>query len=561
MSKVTDKVDAIVVGSGITGGWAAKELAEAGLNTLLLEGGGSVRLDEAWNAEGSATDVETREVQPIQRECYACEGKFRSLFVSDEQHPYLSVGASPFSWIRGRHLGGRSLAWARTCFRLGERDFVASPGSVDVDWPIRYQDLEPWYLRVERWIGLSGVRDGLSQIPDSECVAPVVLNSAEAHLRDTITRRFRGERALIPSRVATLLAAHGGRPAYRPRSYQTHPIQDAAHFSSLSSTLPAAFATGKLTLRTDSIVSRVIYDRRQRRATGVEVVDRQSGDSRVFEAAVVVLAAGALESTRILLNSSTSDFPDGLANSSGCLGHYLMDHLTGLGAVGKFPSLRDAPFKTGRPATGYVPRFRNLGKAEAEFVGGYAFICDAFRPEASPKAVFRQDAGVGDSTDDWVVRLWGFGECAPIKSNRVVLSRARRDAWGIPVLEIDFDWSNNDRAMAKDMAISAAEMLEAAGASNVRMLDTALNPGLAIHEMGTARMGTDPKTSVVNQYGQCHDVPNLLVVDGATMPTSPCQNPSLTYMALASRATCHAIDELRKGNLMPRGRSPRLCLS
>jgi choline dehydrogenase-like flavoprotein len=280
-----------------------------------------------------------------------------------------------------------------------------------------------------------------------------------------------------------------------------------------------------------------------------------------FFAPLVVLAAGALESTRLLLNSGDQKYPEGLANSSGCLGRYLMDHLTGVGAVGEFPELRGTAFRSGRPATSYVPRYRNLDKSDANFVGGYAMICDAFRPSPSGKAVFAEARDAAPTAEnDWVVRFWGFGECLPSRNNRVTLDRGRCDAWGVPTLRIQFSWSDNDRAMARDMAVSAAETLEQAGARNVRQLDTLQRPGLAIHEMGTARMGVDPRTSVVNSHGQCHDLPNLFLVDGAIMPTSPCQNPSLTYMALASRAATYAAAALRKGELKPPARTPRLCL-
>jgi len=543
------RADAIVVGSGMTGGWVAKELTEAGLQTLLVEAGGPIAVGD--EAVGDSWQGMSEEQQPIQSQCYACDGPYRRLFVSDADHPYLSSGRTPFAWIRSRHLGGRSLAWARHCFRFADFDF--EPGATGSRWPFGYDALEPWYARVERWIGVSGHRDRLRQVPDSECLPGFRMNAAEEELRGRLSERFHSARQLIVSRVATLTVPHEGRPAYRPRDYQTHPIQDPAHFSSLSSTIPAASSTGRLRIQTNSIVSRVCYDSRNGLVCGVEAIDRQTKRVRELQAPLVVLAAGALESTRILLNSGGVEFPDGLANSSGCLGRYLMDHLTGVGATAIFPELQGKLFQAGRPTTTYVPRYRNINGDRATFAGGYAFICDAFRPSTAGTAVFRETAGLARSAaDDWVIRLWGFGECMPRRDNRVTLDHTKLDRWGVPTLRIDFSWGDNDIAMARDMATSAAEMLSAAGGRDVRLLDVPLDPGLAIHEMGTARMGVDPRTSVVNGYGQCHDVPNLFVVDGSILPTSPCQNPSLTYMALASRAACHAADVLKDGQLTRR---------
>lgn len=543
-ASMMERADAIVVGSGVTGGWVAKELTEAGLQTLLVEAGGPVAVGADLSDDASEHIAE--EQQPIQSQCYACDGPYRRLFVSDAEHPYLSSGNTPFSWIRARHLGGRSLAWARHCFRFADFDFEAS--ATDGRWPMRYDELQPWYERVERWIGIAGQRDGLRQIPDSLCLPGFGLNPAEDLLQRRLSERFRSRRQLVVSRVATLTVPHEGRPAYRSREYQTHPIQDLAHFSSLSSTIPAAARTGRLRIQTNSIVARVRYESRRGLIRGVEVIDRRTNEVRELHAPLVVLAAGALESTRILLNSGGAELPEGLANSSGCLGRYLMDHLTGLGATGVFPELHHKMFQAGRPTTTYVPRYRNVDRDRASFSGGYAFICDAFRPSERGTAVFRESAGLDKAaSEDWVVRLWGFGECLPQRTNRVTLDPARCDRWGVPVLNIDFSWSDNDLAMARDMASSAAEMLEAAGGRNVRLLSTPLAPGLAIHEMGTIRMGSDPRTSVVNGFGQCHDVPNLFVVDGSILPTSPCQNPSLTYMALASRAACYAANALREG--------------
>lgn len=577
--------DAIIVGSGISGSWAALELTKAGLQTLVLEAGAAMSL-ERWSQDGlvpgSSSEVQrgSSEQQPIQEQCYACSGPFRELFVSDAQNPYISGGGAGFAWIRGRHLGGRSLTWARTCFRLGAADFRAEAGSAGIEWPISYAELEPSYRRVERWIGLAGHRDRLPQVPDSECLGSFGFNAAEEVMGQRLQQRYGAGRHLIQSRVATLTSAHRGRPAYRARRHQTHPVQDAAHFTALSSTLPAAARTGKLHLHTNSVVSRLIYDSQRRCVAGVEVIDALTLQHRVWRAPLVVLAASALESTRILLNSRCPEFPTGLGNTSDCLGRYLMDHLTGVGAIAEFPDIDNLPFVPGRPATSYVPRYRNLGVADTGFVGGYAFICDAFRPSADGAAVFRESAGARNAeSGNWVIRLWGFGECVPQRSNHVRIAsddagrdparalrdrgdqRNGKDAWGVPILNVDFSWSDNERDMARDMAQTAAEMLEACGGKHVKLLDTPLAPGLAIHEMGTARMGLDPRSSVVNGFGQSHDLCNLYVVDGAVMPTSPCQNPSLTYMAFASRAARHAALQLRKGNLRPPQRTAMLTLS
>jgi len=555
--------DAIVVGSGITGGWAAKELTEAGLNTLVLEAGRAidpatdyVEHEPAWSFRyrGLGDRKTLAQRQPVQRTCYACDEAAAKFFVDDVDNPYSTADAKPFLWIRGRQVGGRSIMWARQSYRWSDLDFGANlRDGHGVDWPIRYEDLAPWYDHVERFAGISGEALGLDQLPDSQFLPPMPMNCAEESVKAGVDRRFGRERVVTIGRSAVLTVTHNGRPACHYCGPCHRGCVTRSYFSSLNATLPAAAATGRMTLRPNSVVAEVLYDQDNDRARGVRVIDAVTHEDMEFEARVVFLCASALESTRILLNSRPSRFPSGLGNSSGELGHNLMDHTMGGGAQGLVPGLDDRNSYGNRPNGLYVPRFRNVWDEHPDFLRGYGFQGGAGRAGWSRgigmpgfgggfKAALRQPG-------PWQMRFSGFGECLPRHSNYVEIDPDKKDRWGVPVLRIHCEWSDNELAMLQDMSVTAAEMLEAAGVTNVTPFVVDNPPGLTIHEMGTARMGRDPQTSVLNAYNQSHDVPNLFVTDGASMASSACQNPSLTYMALTARACAYAVEQLQRREL------------
>jgi len=558
------KFDAIVVGSGITGGWAAKELTEGGLKTLLLEAGPPivpardyVEHVQAYSLpyRGYGDQRRLRAQQPIQSQTDDCDEWASKFFVNDLENPYSRDPDKPFTWIRGRHVGGRSIMWGRQVYRWSDLDFEANAREgIAVDWPIRYADIAPWYSHVERFIGVSGQAEGLAQLPDGEFLPPMQLNCAELHVQAAMAARWRRERVLTIGRCAILTRPHQGRAACHYcgpcwRGCITH-----SYFNSIGSTLPAAAATGRLTLRPNSVVAQVIYDEHTDRATGVLAVDATTMQTLEFSARVIFLCASAMESARILLNSTTSRFSTGLANSSGELGRNLMDHPFGAGATGTIPGLRERKTFGHRPNGIYVPRFRNVTARHPKFVRGYGFQGGASRNDWRRGMI---TAGFGAEFKEALLRElgpWGFwiggwGECLPRSENRVTLDPTLKDKWGIPALHVQCTFGPNERELLKDMQITAAEVLEAAGSTDIETFNDELSPGLCIHEMGTARMGHDPKTSVLNRWNQCHDVPNVFVTDGACMTSSGNQNPSITYMALTARACDYALRQLRRGDL------------
>lgn len=550
--------DAIVIGSGITGGWAAKELTEAGLETLVLEAGPDVVPSRDYTEHVPVWDMRyrglgdrrrLRERQAIQRECYACDELGSAFFVDDVDNPYTTPEDAPFLFLRGRQVGGRSIMWGRQVYRLSDLDFEANAREgIGVDWPIRYADLEPWYDHVERFIGVSGEALGLPHLPDSRFLPPMQMTCAETHVRDGIARAFGGERVLTIGRCAVLTRDHGGRQACHFCGPCERGCRTGSYFSSLSATLPAARATGRMTLRPNSVVHSLGYQ--DGRVASVRVIDRETREEVEFTGRVVFLAASTLESTRILLNSTSPDFPDGLANSSGTLGRYLMDHTMGHGAAGDVSGFEDPRNQVRRINGIYLPRFRNVDRRHPDFVRGFAYQGGGSRSTWSRGSRVR---GLGadfkhglTEPGPWRMSLYGFGECLPDPANRVELDPEVVDAWGVPALRITCRWGDNERAMFDDMADSAAEMLEAAGVRNVEVFHEDNPPGKTIHEMGTARMGRDAATSVLNGFNQAHDVRNLFVVDGSCMASSANQNPSLTYMALTARACAYAVDALNR---------------
>ncbi len=556
--------DAIVVGSGICGGWAAKELTEKGLRTLVLEAGPPivpardyVEHVQAYSLpyRGYGNLRKLREEQPIQSLTGPCDEWGSKFFVNDRENPYHNDPDKPFAWIRGRHVGGRSIMWGRQVYRWSDLDFEANAKEgLGVDWPLRYADIAPWYSYVEKFIGVSGHAEGLAHLPDGEFLPPMQLNCAELQVQEAMATRWRRERLLTIGRCAILTRPHQGRAACHycgpcERGCITH-----SYFSSIGSTLPAAAATGRLTLRPNSVVAQVMYDERTDRATGVRAVDAATMQTLEFRSRVIFLCASALESARILLNSKTTRFSTGLANSSGELGRNLMDHPFGAGATGTLPGMEDRKTFGNRPNGIYVPRFRNVTDKHPQFVRGYGFQGGAARTDwrrgaTTPGFGAEFKNALLNSLGPWRFWMGGWGECLPRHDNYVALHPTLKDKWGIPALHIQCTWGPNELAILKDIQVTAAEILETAGANDIEIFNEELPPGLCIHEMGTARMGRDPKTSVLNGWNQSHDVPNLFVTDGACMASSGNQNPSITYMALTARACDYAVEQLKRRDL------------
>ena len=555
--------DAIVVGTGISGGWAAKELCEKGLNTLVLDRGRMVRHIEDYHTAfkhpwelpygDELTHQEKTEIYPVQsRTAYAVKQSTKHFFVKDNENPY--VQKKPFLWTRGYQVGGRSLTWGRWSYRRGDSDFaVYERDGIGIDWPIRYNDIRPWYDYVESFIGVSGNRDGLPQIPDGIFQPPWDMNCLELHVKDQLPKHFSG-RQLTIGRTANLTRPVNGRGRCMARDMCRRGCPYGAYFSSNSSTLPAAETTGNMTLRPHSIVQTILLDKETRKAAGVRIVDAETKETIDFYAKVVFLCASALGSTSILLNSLDQTFPDGLGNRSGELGHNLMDNHFEIGASGTFDGFEDRYYKGRRPVDVLVPQFQNLDEntERRTYKRGFSTYGWAGRQGTGQGDPFDFGADYKDNLatpGKWRMTFLAFGECLPRHENRVYLDHQKKDPWGIPKLVVEMEWSDNEKEMRKEMASSSAEMLEATGFRDVRTFEGESPPGLSIHEMGTARMGHDPETSVLNRWNQMHDIPNIFVTDGACMASNGWGNPSLTYMALTARACDYAVNELKKGNL------------
>ena len=553
--------DAIVVGSGISGGWAAKELTERGLRVLLLERGQNIEhVKDYANAtkapwEYSHRGGRTQELirrYPVLSRGHQLNEKNADWWTSEEESPYTEV--KRFDWYRGYHVGGRSLMWGRCSFRWSDFDFEAnSRERMGTDWPIRYADIAPWYDHVEPFAGISGSVEHMPQLPDGKFQPPMPLNCAEQMVADRLTNLFDGKRRMIPARTANLTQPLPGRGACQYRNACGLGCPYGAYFSTQSSTLPAAMKTGRLTLQPFAIATEVLYDREKKRATGVRVLDALTHQTTDYEGKIVFLCASTLNSTWLLLRSATDVWPGGLGSSSGELGHNLMDHHFRVGAEGRIPGFDDKDQYGRKPNSIYIPRYRNLFGDRRDYLRGFGYEGSANR-ESWTRAV--AELGVGGDFKDamaepgsWSVGGSAFGEMLPDHANVVTLDEHRKDHWGLPVLEIDCGYGENERLMRKDMANDMAEMLEAAGVKDVHTYDEPCFPGMGIHEMGTARMGTTPKNSVLNKWNQVWDAPNVFVTDGSCMTSAACQNPSLTYMALTARAADHAVNELNRRNL------------
>nr|WKN39455.1 GMC family oxidoreductase [Tunicatimonas sp. TK19036] len=561
--KEENTYDAIVIGSGISGGYAAKELCEKGLKTLVLERGRMVKhgeyptaTKEPWQLphRGQTPPEEIQEHYPKQsRTGYTIQEASKHWFVKDSEHPYQET--KRFDWMRGYHVGGRSLMWGRHSYRWSDLDFEANAkDGHGVDWPIRYKDIAPWYDYVESFVGIHGIKEGLPQLPDGNFLPPMDFNCLEQHFREKVAENF-GGRVVTMGRTANLTQDHNGRTKcqYRNRCIRGCPY--GAYFSSNAATLPVAEATGNLTIRPDSIVTSIIYDKEKRKAVGVQVIDRETNEALEFYSKIVFCCASAIASTSILMNSKSDAFPDGIGASSGELGHNIMDHHFRVGASGEHDGFADKYYYGRKPTGFYIPRFRNLDAKtqQKDYLRGFGYQGGGSR-DSWQSAV--AELGFGTSLKEkivipgpWNLGMTAFAETLPYHENKMTLDYDNTDKWGQPTVVFDAEFKENEIAMRKDMANSAAEMLEAAGCKNVHTYDSNSWPGLGIHEMGTARMGRDPKTSVLNKWNQVHDVTNVYVTDGACMTSASCVNPSLTYMALTARAVDHAVSELKKMNV------------
>lgn len=551
--------DAIVIGSGISGGWAAMELSKSGLKTLVLERGRDVEHIKdyptanmnPWDFEnGFNNTFEDWENDPIQSNAYDPSNKH--FYISDKDHPYIQE--KPFSWFRGYQVGGRSLVWGRQCYRLSDLDFEANKkDGHGVDWPIRYKDIAPWYTYVENYIGVSGKKEGLKHLPDGKFLNPMELNCIERHLADSIVKNG-DDRLLTIARVANLTRGWNNRGPCLHRNQCSRGCPYGGYFSSNSSTLPAAAATGNLTLRPFSIVTKIIYNDETSRATGVRIVDTLTNEVIDYCAKIIFINASTIATAALLLNSKSTRFPDGLGNDSGQVGHNLMDHHSSAGAYGIFDGYQDKYYKGRRPCGFLIPRYRNLnGSKKVDFVRGYNLQGHGERQEWADKMSL---GGFGKEFKDqlttpgpWTVWMAGWGECLPYYENEIMLDERQQDKWGLPIVRINFSFKENEGLMMQDIKESAAIMLEDAGFRDVVSFNYNKPGGSTVHEMGTARMGNDPKTSVLNKYNQVHAVKNVFITDGSCMTSSACQNPSLTYMALTARACNYAVSQLKKGNL------------
>jgi choline dehydrogenase-like flavoprotein len=552
--------DAIVVGSGISGGWAAKELTEKGLRVLLLERGRNVEhIKDYVNAtkapwqylhRGGKTTAMEDAYKVLNRDLL--NEKNLSFWANELESPYTEV--KRYDWYRGYQVGGRSLMWGRQSYRWSDFDFDANAKQgIAIDWPIRYADLAPWYDHVEKHAGIQGRRDGLAQLPDGQYQPPMALNCGEELFGSRLKTAFGGKRSMIIGRSANATQALPGRSACKYRNACWLGCPYGAYFSTQSSTLPAAAKTGRLTLKPWSIVTEVLLDKSRKRASGVRVLDAVTNQTTDYSAKVVFLCASTLNSTWLLMRSATDIWPGGLGSSSGELGHNLMDHQFRAGAEGTLDGPDDKYYFGRRPTGFYIPRYRNLFGDKRDYLRGFGYQGGAGRSDWT-QAV--KELGVGAAFKDaaaepgpWKVGATAFGEILPQHDNHIGLDTERKDKWGLPVLKIDATTGENERLMRKDMLNDMAEMLEQCGAKQVKTVDGGYYQGMCIHEMGTARMGKDRKTSVLNAHNQVWDAPNVFVTDGSCMTSSACQNPSLTYMAMTARAADFAVNELKRRNL------------
>ncbi len=557
----TNTYDAIVIGSGISGGWAAKELTEKGLKTIMLERGKDIEhVKDYVNATRGSWEFPHRggrtqemvENYPVLSRDYPLNEMNLDYWTNERDSPYTEV--KRFDWFRGYHVGGRSLMWGRQSYRFSDIDFGANlKDGVAIDWPIRYKDIAPWYSYAEKFAGISGSKNGLPQLPDGDFLPAMDMNCVEKDVAAKVKANFNGMRDIIIGRVANITEPLQARAncQYRNKCWLGCPF--GAYFSTQSSTLPAANKTGNLTLRPFSIVTEILYDKDTKKATGVRVLDAQDNKTYDYFAKIIFVNASALNSAWILMNSATDVWPDGLGSSSGELGHNVMDHHFRAGAKGKVEGFDDKYYYGKRPNGIYIPRFRNLNGEKRDYIRGFGYQGAASR-QGWEREVAEMTIG-GDFKDalsepgPWSMGITGFGETLPYHENMISLDKTKKDKWGLPVLSFDVEFKDNEKKMRVDMMNDAKEMLEVAGLKEVSTYDAGSWPGMGIHEMGTARMGADPKTSVVNKNNQVWDALNVFVTDGSFMTSASCVNPSLTYMAMTARAVDYAVNEMKKQNM------------
>ena len=557
--------DAIVIGSGMSGGMAAKELTGKGLKTLMLERGRDVvHLKDypttnmyPWEfAHHGQVAMDIQEANPIINRCYAFKEDAMHFFVKDHEHPY--VQDKPFDWIRGYQVGGKSLMWARQTQRWSDFDFEGpARDGFAVDWPIRYKEIDPWYGYVEKFVGISGNRDGIAELPDGEFLPPFALNDVESYFSNHVKTNYKN-RHVISARCAHLskpnqIHLDQGRGQCQERTLCQRGCPFGGYFSANSSTIPWALKSGKLTLRPFSVVESIIYDDKLGKATGVRVIDTNTKQATDYYARIIFVNAAAVNTNLILLNSTSSRFPNGFGNDSGVLGKYFAFHNYSAHINAEYDGCKDWTTDGRNPAGGgYIPRFRNVYKQETDFLRGYACGFSAYR------FLEHNQAGVGSklkaniqkgTLGPWHINSHMMGETIPKEASYVALDRTQKDAWGVPLLRISVDYDDNDEKMKKDYVEQLTEMFTTAGFTNIKASVNHQAPGLDIHEMGGARMGKDPKTSVLNSFNQVHAAKNVFITDGACMTSTSCQNPSLTYMALTARAVDHAVSEMNKNNI------------
>jgi choline dehydrogenase-like flavoprotein len=555
--------DAIVVGSGISGGWAAKELCEKGLRTLVLERGRNVEHIKDYPTAFLAPwqfphhlqkSLEDQAVNPVQSATNVYDEGSKHFFVNDQEHPYIQE--TPFNWIRGYQVGGRSLTWGRQCYRLSDLDFEANAREgIAADWPIRYKDIAPWYDYVENFVGISGQAEGLPHLPDSQFLPPMEMNCIEDHFSKQIRRQY-SDRIVTVARVANLSQGWKGRGPCQYRNLCTRGCPYSGYFSSNAATLPAAAATGKLTLLPDSIVTEVIYDEQSNRAKGVRVLNAHTRQFTEYYSRILFLNASTIATAALLLQSTSRHFPNGLGNSSGQIGHNLMDHFIGTGAQGDSDQFKDRYYSGRKPAGIYIPRFRNVDTATTrkDYLRGFGLQGSGARLDW--QALSPTLPGFGNDfkrsllqPGPWYIWMGGWGETLPYFDNKITLDPDKKDSWGLPLVRIHSEYHANEEAMRKDIQASTEEMLHRAGFTNIHSYSHVDPAGTAVHEMGTVRMGKDPHNSVLNAFNQMHEVKNIFITDGSCMTSAGSQNPSLTYMALTARACDYVVSEMKKQNL------------
>lgn len=557
--------DAIVIGSGISGGFAAMELCKKGYKTLVLERGRMVNHGEYPTAGMDPWDLPNQNMvtQEEIAQHYFKQNRLvwwvrqdhKHFINKDDDYPYDEI--ERFDWIRGHHVGGRSILWGRHCYRWSDIDFEANvKEGIAVDWPIRYKDIEPWYHYVETFVGVSGQKEGLKQVPDGNFLPAFPLNCAEQRMREMVGKKY-PERVVTPGRVANLSEYRpevhkGTRGQCQSRDRCVRGCPYGAYFSSLSATLPVAMETGNLTVRPDSIVHEIVFDKKSGKASGVRIKDANTGESVEYFARIIFCNASTIGTTAILLNSRSETFPNGLGNSSGELGHNIMDHHYGMGASGVLEGMEDTYYKGRKPVGFYIPRFRNIDEEtrRKDYVRGFGYQGKASRGNNIPSgAVGMELKQAVFQPGPYQISMTCFGELLPYHENRMFLNFDKKDKHGLPIITFDAKLRDNEHKLREDGVQCAVEMLEAAGCKDIQFYNSATAPGACIHEMGTARMGKDPKTSVLNKWNQMHEVPNVFITDGACMTSSGTQNPSITYMALTARAVDYMHKQIMDGKL------------